>query len=142
LIEQGLNVYKEIVANLKDGVKGLFIAEEMTNVAKTLLALNIEMGKQQKDALTVILQVHEEALLAINSARIVVTKLKNICDDLIYILEVEESEEMLMFAIETYLEEGKLMEKNVEEAVDKLTRASAKAITGKRHFLIFIVRNG
>ena len=121
----------QMVKDLQNGVKGLFIAEELTKIAKTLLELNIEMGKKQKEALTVILSVHEESLLAINYARVVVMKLRNICKDLLLVLEIESSKSILESAIDVYLAEGKLMEGDVQKAVDKLTRASAKAVSGE-----------
>jgi len=134
LIEAGVEVYKEVIANLKEGVKGLFIAEEMTNVAKGLASLNIEMEDKQKEALDSILKINVEAQLAINSARVVVSNLRNICDVLIYILNNVQNEEGLKIAIETYLEESKLLDPDVDKAIEKLSTVSAESVKGNTSY--------
>ena len=125
-----MEVYKEVVGSLKEGVKGLFIAEELTKVAKSLAVLNIQMEQKQKDALDAILAINVDAQLAIDSARVVVTKLRNICDTLIYILNALPEEAGLKAAIETYLDESKLLDPFVDKAIEKLTTVSAESVKG------------
>ena len=74
------------------------IVEELTNIAKYITKLNVQLGKRQKEALKVILEIHQDAEKALDSAR-VVEKLKNLCDDLIFILEDGSSDEDIKFAI-------------------------------------------
>ena len=106
------------------------IVEELTNVAKYVSNLNVELGKQQKEALKVILEVHQESEKALDSAKLVVDKLKNLCDDMIFILEDGSSDEDIKFAIKTFVEEGQLMEKHVKEAIDRLSDTAVKASKG------------
>ena len=126
-----MDLYKETVGSLKEGVKGLFIAEELTKVAKTLAVLNIEMEIKQRQALNEILAINVDAQLAIDSSRVVVSKLKNICDTLIYILDAVPDKEGLKAAIETYLDESKLLDPFVDKAIEKLTKVSAESVKGK-----------
>ena len=130
LVEQGMATYKELIVNLQSGVKNLMIVEELTNVAKYVSNLNVELGKQQKEALKVILEVHQESEKALDSAKLVVDKLKNLCDDMIFILEDGSSDEDIKFAIKTFVEEGQLMEKHVKEAIDRLSDTAVKASKG------------
>jgi len=136
LITAGVDVYKKMVDDLKQGVKGLFIAEELTSVAKSLNKLNVDMEQKQRQALQVIMNVNRDAHLAIDSSRRVVTKLRNLCDDLIFTLSFEESDEMLQIAIETYLAETKIMDGDVKEAISKLTRAAADAVKVEGELII------
>ena len=115
LIEQGINVYKELVNSLNEGVKGLFIAEELTKVAKSLNTLNVQMEQRQRTALKVIMNVNRDAHLAIDSSRRVVSKLRNICDELLFILNFEKSDEMLRAAIVTFIDEAKLIDPDVKK---------------------------
>ena len=47
-IEAGLKVYKEIISNIKNGIESLLITEQLTNIAKLLANLNVEMQTKQK----------------------------------------------------------------------------------------------
>ena len=126
-----MDLYKETVGSLKEGVKGLFIAEELTKVAKSLAVLNIEMEIKQRQALNEILAINVDAQLAIDSSRVVVSKLRNICDTLIFILDAVPDKDGLKAAIETYLDESKLLDPFVDKAIEKLTKVSAESVKGK-----------
>ena len=126
-----MDVYKEVIGSLKEGVKGLFIAEELTKVAKSLAVLNIEMQIKQRQALNEILAINVDAQLAIDSSRVVVSKLRNICDTLIFILDAVPDKDGLKAAIETYLDESKLLDPFVDKAIEKLTKVSAESVKGK-----------
>lgn len=136
IIEAGVEVYKEVVGKLQEGVKGLFIAEELTKVAKSLAELNIQMEAKQKEALDSILKINVDAQLAIDSARLVVVKLKNICDILIVILENMQDDVGVKIAIETFLEDSKSLSPHVDKAIDRLTKVSAESVKVEAALLI------
>ena len=130
LVQAGVDVYKEVVGNLKEGVKGLFIAEELTKVAKSLAKLNIDMEAKQKEALNAILKINVDAQLAIDSSRLVVIKLKNICETLLFIFDALPDLEGLKAAISTYLSESKELSPHVDKAISRLTTVSAESVKG------------
>ena len=130
LVQAGVDVYKEVVGNLKEGVKGLFVAEELTKVAKSLAKLNIDMEAKQKEALNAILKINVDAQLAIDSSRLVVIKLKNICETLLFIFDALPDLEGLKAAISTYLSESKELSPHVDKAISRLTTVSAESVKG------------
>ena len=136
-----MDVYKEIIGNLKEGVKGLFIAEELTKVAKSLAVLNIQMEQKQKDALNAILAINIDAQLAIDSSRVVVSKLRNICDTLIFMLDSVPDEAGLKATIETYLGETKLLGPDVDKAIEKLITVSAVSVKGINLLIRLNIKN-
>ena len=104
--------------------------EELTNIAKYVAKLNTKLGKKQKDALNLILEVHRDSKLALDRARIVFEKLKNLCDDLIFILEDGSEDEDIKFAIKAFIDEGKIMEEHIHKAIDQMTIVVASATKG------------
>ena len=119
-----------MIGDLKEGVKGLFIAEELTKVAKNLAVLNIQMEIKQKEALDAILAINVDSQLAIDSARVVVSKLKNICDTLIFTLDNIPNKGGFNAAIKSFLAESKLLDPFVSEAIEKLSTVSAESVKG------------
>lgn len=109
----------------------MFIAEELTAVATSLAQLNVQLEAKQANALKTILDINTSAQLAIDASRLVVTKVKNMCNDLITIMEHLNTEQGLKIAIETFVSEAKLLEPDVDDAVTKLTTVAAKAINGR-----------
>ena len=134
MVQASLKIYQNLVTKLEEGVKTLFIAEELTNLAKNLAKVNIAMEKVQRDALNVILKINQDAQLAIHYSRVVVMKLKNICNDLLFILEDEHSEEVYKDAIQVYLDESKLIMPDIESAIDKLVTVGARSTEGTHFF--------
>jgi len=131
MVDAGVEIYKQMISSLKDGVKGLFIAKELTMAAKTLAELDLEMGERQKLALDAIVDCNAKSIISLDQAKWVVTKLKDIADNVLYFLD-EES--FLSDAIDIFVEEGNLMEQEVAEAITKLTAASQAAVEVKRQF--------
>jgi len=127
-LTEGANIYKELVKDLKSGVKNLFIADGLTNVAKSLAALNIHMQDQQKKSLDVIIRVNTNCILAIDSAKVVVTKLQNICDLVLVYLGSDKNQDMMNGAIKAFVKEAKTLEAPVGDAITKLTTASSDSV--------------
>ena len=108
----------------------MFVAEELTKVAKSLAKLNIDMEAKQKEALNAILKINVDAQLAIDSSRLVVIKLKNICETLLFIFDALPDLEGLKAAISTYLSESKEFSPHVDKAISRLTTVSAESVKG------------
>ena len=133
VIAEGAKLYKDMINDLKAGVKSLFIAEGLTNVAKSLAALNIHMEDKQKKSLDVIIKVNTDCLLAVDAAKVVVTKLKNICDLVLVFLRKGKNQDMMNGAIKAFVQESKTMEKPVGDAIVLLTKASTSSVKRKFH---------
>ena len=125
-----MNVYKEVVGILQEGVAGLVMAEESTKLAKSLALLNLQMTRKQNDALKAILAINVDSQLAIDSSRVVVNKLKNICDTIIFFLDAAPDKDGLSTAIKMYFDESKLLDPHVDKAIDKLTKVSNESVKG------------
>ena len=123
-----------MVTKLEEGVKSLFIAEELTNLAENLAKINLVMEEVQRNALDVILKINQDAQLSIHYSKVVVMKLKNICESLLFILEDEHSEEVYKDAIQVYLDESKLIKPDIESAIDKLVNVGSRSTEGNHYY--------
>ena len=130
MIAKGVELYKELVAGLQESIMKLWRAEELTKIGQSLAELNVELETKQKEALKVIVQIHVDAMLAIDASRLVVTKLKNVCTSLILILDNLATDEGLKIAIETFLDEAKRLNADVDAAVLRLTTVSLASSKG------------
>ena len=123
LLEEGVNIYKDIVSNLKNGVDGLKSVKGMTDIAQSVTNLQSQMGSSERESLKVITTINGDASLAIEASKAVVLMLKNTCDAVL-------SETQLNLAIKTYLDKTGLLSPAVATAVEKLTKVSAEAVKG------------
>ena len=88
------------------------------------------MEAKQKEALNAILKINVDAQLAIDSSRLIVIKLKNICETLLFIFDALPDLEGLKAAISTYLSESKELSPHVDKAISRLTTVSAESVKG------------
>jgi len=135
LLMASIEEYKLIISKLQDGIKSLFVAENLLSLAQTLSKLNYQLEKEQQKAVDVIINTNTNSLLAIQSARIIITKLKNICKAAVRVLNRKKDEESLKIAIQVYLTSSTRVVPEIEKAMVKFTKVTGDSVRGK--FIIY-----
>ena len=110
----------------------------MTNVAKEMRHLTSHMGSSERDSIDTIVNINNDAAVAIGAARAVVLKLESTCDIVLPILRKKADEHQLNLAINSYLDKTKLLNPTISTAVDKLITVSAQAVKGDTLLFYFI----
>jgi len=131
LLEQNVESYKHLVSNLKGGVENLYIGDILTDVANAIAQLNYKFGDQQQKAFDDIVKINKDSLHAINSARVVVTKLKSITSLAVYALNLQQSEEMYTAAVQVFLTSSTEVTPEVKIAIGRIIDVIADSSTGK-----------
>jgi len=122
LLIASIEGYKQMISKLHISIKGLSIAENLSNMAKTLSTLNYRLGKEQHDAVGTIMNINTDALLAIQSTRVTITKLENICKATVGVLNRKKDEKSLKIAIRVYLKASERVTPEVERAMECFTK--------------------
>jgi len=123
--------YKDLVSNLKGGVKSLYIGDILTDVANSINKLEDKLGDKQQKAYDDIVKIHKDSLQAINCARVVVTKLKSITARVVSSLKLHQNEETYAAAVQVFLTTSTEVTPEVKNTIGKIIDVIADFSTGK-----------
>jgi len=127
-----VETYGELVKDLRDGMTGLYIGEGVSMIARELNLLRLDIGREQKEAISVLLDVNKDTLVAINTAKAVVRSIENLCKSTKLKLASGENGE----AVKMFLASSSGLEKDVQNAINILTKVIEDSLQGKTNFLL------
>ena len=131
LTEASIEAYKELLSTYQSEVNSLFIGDILTEVANSLGELSVSLDARQVSALADIVEINKDSLLAIDSARTVVTKLYSVVKLAVFAVNYDNTEEVYVAAIQVFLTKSTDILPELESSIEKMVLVIADAGKGK-----------
>ena len=132
-----IEVYNDIVNNLKDGLKGFYIGEDVSTIAQELQKQDLNMGQTQRDAITVLITINQDCHSAINAARNIVSSMRSTCESIQKEL-TQKNRDSVNNAISKFVSTAESLETKVREAIALSIEVKSDSVLGNISSLFFL----